>query len=118
MASQLPMNPLPTGYWERPVNMMNSNWNTISGNWFGYQSFTNAGYGYNMTGNYDPYTQIVNTPHVLWTTPLAPGGLIGGEYGDTLTATSTQPHNTNLNLKKSSWTAYSTTLYTSLATLP
>jgi outer membrane protein assembly factor BamB len=84
MASQLPMNPLPTGYWQRPVNMMNSNWNTISGNWFGYQSYTNAGYGYNMTGNYDPYTQIVNAPHVLWTTPLAAGGLIGGEYGNTL----------------------------------
>ena len=84
MASQLPYNPLPTTYWQRPINMMNSNWNTISGNWFGMNDFTNAGYGYNMTGNFDPYVQIVNAPHVLWTTPLAPGGLIGGEYGDTL----------------------------------
>ena len=84
MASSLPENPLPTGYWQRPINMMNNNWNTISGNWFGDQSFTNAGYGYNMTGNFDPYTQMPTTAHVLWTTPLAPGGLIGGEYGGTL----------------------------------
>ncbi len=83
-ATSLPNNPLPTDYWQRPINMMNNNWNTISGNWFGMQAYTNAGYGYNMTGNFDPYVQIVNTPHVLWTTPLAPGGLIGGEYGDTL----------------------------------
>jgi hypothetical protein len=79
-----PENPLPTDYWQRPINMMNNNWNTISGNWFGMQSYTNAGYGYNMTGNYDPYTTLPNAPHVLWTTPLAPGGLIGGEYGGTL----------------------------------
>ena len=83
-AVSTPQNPLPTDYWQRPINMMNNNWNTISGSWFGMQSFTNAGYGYNMTGNFHPYTTIANAPHVLWTTPLAPGGLIGGEYGDTL----------------------------------
>jgi outer membrane protein assembly factor BamB len=83
-ATQLPMNPLPTDYWQRPINMMNNNWNTISGSWFGFNSFTNAGFGYNMTGNFDPYTQLPNSAHVLWTTPIAPGGLIGGEYGNTL----------------------------------
>ncbi|MGD6850424.1 MAG: PQQ-binding-like beta-propeller repeat protein [Candidatus Bathyarchaeia archaeon] len=83
-AESLPTNPLPTDYWQRPINMMNNNWNTISGNWFGMHAYVNAGLGYNMTGNYDPYTEIVNTPHVLWTTPLAPGGLIGGEFGGTL----------------------------------
>jgi outer membrane protein assembly factor BamB len=83
-ATSLPNNPLPTDYWQRPISMMNNNWNTISGNWFGMQAYTNAGYGYNMTCNYHPYVEIVNTPHVLWTTPLAPGGLIGGEYGGTL----------------------------------
>jgi len=83
-ATSLPTNPLSTDYWQRPINMMNNNWNTISGNWFGMNAFTNAGYGYNMTGNFDPYVQLANSPHILWTTPLAPGGLIGGEYGDTL----------------------------------
>ncbi len=83
-ATSLPDNPLPTDYWQRPINMQNQYWNTISGNWFGLQSYTNAGYGYNMTGNYAPYTQIANAPHVLWTTPLAPGGLMGGEFGNTL----------------------------------
>ena len=63
---------------------MNNNWNTISGNWFGDQSYTNAGYGYNMTGNFAPYTTLPNSAHVLWATPQAPGGLIGGEYGNTL----------------------------------
>ena len=83
-ATSLPNNPLPTEYWQRPINMMNNNWNMISGNWFGMQSFTNAGYGYNMTGNYQPYTTLPNTAHVIWTTPLAPGGLMGGEYGGSL----------------------------------
>jgi outer membrane protein assembly factor BamB len=79
----IPFNPLPTDYWQRPINMMNSNWNTISGNWFGTVAFTNGGLGYNATGNFNPYTTAPNTAHVLWTTPLAPGGLIGGEYGNT-----------------------------------
>ncbi|MDR1992051.1 MAG: PQQ-binding-like beta-propeller repeat protein [Nitrososphaerota archaeon] len=83
-ATRLPDNPLPTDYWQRPINMQNQYWNTISGNWFGLQAYTNAGYGYNMTGNYAPYTQVANAPHVIWTTPLAPGGLIGGEFGDSL----------------------------------
>ena len=79
----LPMNPLPTNYWQRPINMMNSNWNTVSGNWLGMMSYTNAGYGYNSTTNFNPYVQLGNSAHILWTTPLAPGGLIGGDYGDT-----------------------------------
>jgi outer membrane protein assembly factor BamB len=79
----IPFNPLPTEYWQRPINMMNSNWNTISGNWFGDVAYVNAGLGYNATGNFNPYTTAPSTAHVLWTSPLAPGGLIGGEYGDT-----------------------------------
>ena len=62
---------------------MNSNWNTISGNWLGTFAYTNAGLGYNATTNFDPYVQLANSPHILWTTPMAPGGLIGGEYGAT-----------------------------------
>ena len=36
-----------------------------------------------LRANFDPYVQLANTAHILWTTPLAPGGLIGGEYGST-----------------------------------
>ena len=82
-ATLVPFNALPTGYWQRPINMMNSNWNTISGNWLGDFTYVNAGLGYNATTNFDPYIQLANSAHVLWTTPLAPGGLIGGEFGAT-----------------------------------
>ncbi len=82
-ASTVPFNALPTSYWQRPINMMNSNWAPISGNWLGQFAYTNAGLGYNATTNFDPYVQLSNSAHVLWTTPLAPGGLIGGEYGAT-----------------------------------
>jgi outer membrane protein assembly factor BamB len=82
--STIPFQPLPTNYWTRPINMMNNNWNMISGNWFGDVPYVNAGYGYNATGQFDPY--MINAPttcHILWQTPIGPGGLIGGEYGNT-----------------------------------
>ena len=83
-ATTIPFNPLPTSYWTRPINMNNNGWNMISGNWFGLNDLGNAGRGYNSTSNYDPYMQDApSTSHILWTTPLAPGGLIGGEYGNT-----------------------------------
>ena len=81
--ASLPVTPLPTNYWTRPINMMNNNWNMISGNWFGDVPYVNAGYGYNTTGQFDPY--MINAPttsHILWQTPIRPGGLIGGEYGN------------------------------------
>ncbi len=71
----LPSNPLPTGYWSRPIFAQNNNWYSIGGNWLG------AG-AYNATGNFAPYTAAPNTGHIVWTKPYAPGGLIGGEYGD------------------------------------
>ncbi len=71
----LAMNPLPTEYWSRPVFAQNINWYKIAGNWLG------AG-AYNATGNFAPYTKAPNTGHIVWTKPYAPGGLIGGEFGD------------------------------------
>jgi outer membrane protein assembly factor BamB len=79
----LPFNPLPASYWERPINMMNTNWNTISGNWLGLMALTNGGWGYNCATNFNPYSTAPNTPHIVWAKSFAPGGLIGGEYGDT-----------------------------------
>jgi len=77
-----PENPVPTDYWTRPINAANRNWNTISGPWLirGYnstyvQGASDSGKGYN------PYSQAPRTPHVVWTSELALGGLIGGEYG-------------------------------------
>jgi len=74
--------PLPTGYWERPINSMNREWASIAGNWYGLRStsFGNTGM-YSHQGNYNPYTTAPNTAHVIWTRPIAFGGQIGGELG-------------------------------------
>jgi outer membrane protein assembly factor BamB len=78
-----PDNPLPTGYWQNPVNSMNRNWYSIAGNWLGLGGTTFAVTGmYNSNnGNFNPYTTAPDTAHVLWTKPLAFGGQIGGESG-------------------------------------
>jgi outer membrane protein assembly factor BamB len=77
----LPTNPLPTGYWQRPIFANNLAWYTISGNWLGGGTGGNAGCTYNSTSNFVPYSKAPNTAHIVWTRPYAPGGLIGGEFG-------------------------------------
>ena len=79
-----PTAPLPTSYWQTPIYGENINWNTISGNWLGLHSvgFTMATGEYNESGNYNPYTTAPTSAHILWTTSLAFGGLIGGEFGN------------------------------------
>jgi PQQ-like domain len=71
----LPTTPLPTQYWSRPIFAENTRWYSISGNWLGAGS-------YNATMNFNPYTTAPNTAHVVWTQEYAPGGLIGGDFGD------------------------------------
>jgi hypothetical protein len=77
-----PQNPLPSSYWSRPINAENNNWYSIGGSWlgFGQSTFANTGM-YNSSGNYNPYTSAPNSPHILWTKPIAFGGIMGGEYG-------------------------------------
>jgi hypothetical protein len=86
-ASEYPFTPLPTTYWQAPVNANNvQNWYAITGPWLGLgqQSFDSTG-AYNATagsgpggGNYNPYTAAPTTGHILWTTPWAEGGVAGG----------------------------------------
>ncbi len=82
-----PAVPLPTSYWERPIYGENNNWNVISGNWLGLglSTFANTGM-YNSSANYNPYTTAPNSPHIIWTRPVAFGGIIGGEFGNTETS--------------------------------
>ena len=81
------VNPLPTQYWTRPIYGENNAWSVIGGNWLGLAASTFATTGmYNATGNYNPYTRAPNSAHILWTKPEAFGGIIGGEYGSSLTA--------------------------------
>ncbi len=77
-----PQTPLPQNYWSRPVFDMNTNWNSISGPWLGTGLTARMQSYYNAAGNYAPYTLAPNTAHIMWTKPYAPGGLIGGQYGN------------------------------------
>ena len=76
-----PSTPLPTGYWQRPIYAENLDWYQISGNWYGYSMQSHGGAYYNISGNFNPYTMGPNSAHVLWTKPMANGGIIGGEFG-------------------------------------
>ena len=78
----LPQNPvpLPTDYWQRPIEWQNQFWWAISGNWF-------ATTQWNTTANFNPYTYAPQSAHIVWTKsisgPLAFGGQIGGAlYSD------------------------------------
>jgi hypothetical protein len=83
----LPLNPIPTNYWTRPVQSGNVLWSPLTGNWlgFGASSFASTG-KYNITGNYNPYSQAPKAAHIMWTKPVAFGGLVGGEFGGTDTS--------------------------------
>ncbi|MGA2682751.1 MAG: PQQ-binding-like beta-propeller repeat protein [Candidatus Bathyarchaeia archaeon] len=83
----LPQTPLPTNYWTRPVQSVNGLWSTITGNWLGLSAYAFATTGvYNITGNYNPYTIAPKTAHIIWTRPVAFGGLVGGEFGGSETS--------------------------------
>ena len=83
----IPTVPLPTTYWSRPIESVNTLWYTISGNWLGLGQLFLANTGaYNASSHYNPYTTAPTTAHVLWTKPEAFGGLIGGEFGGELTS--------------------------------
>jgi hypothetical protein len=63
---------------------MNTEWYRIGGNWLGLASSTFHTTGlYNASGNFAPYTTAPNTPHIIWTRPIKPGGQLGGEFGGT-----------------------------------
>jgi hypothetical protein len=77
----IPNNPLPTGYWTRPIYGENKGWNTIADNWlmngYDYQSRS-----FTIASTFSPYTSAPESPHVLWTTPIEFGGELGGQFGD------------------------------------
>jgi outer membrane protein assembly factor BamB len=74
-----PAAPIPADGWNYPINPENREWASLSGAW------TRS--NFNITkGCYNPYTQGVYSPHILWTLPPYSGvaGLVGGEYGASL----------------------------------
>ena len=74
--------PLPTNYWQTPINAMNvHNWYAIGG-----ASLNLGGAGkYNTTANFNPYTTAPKSAHIFWTKPEAFGGVLGGQFGGTTT---------------------------------
>jgi hypothetical protein len=77
-----PENPLPSGYWERPINAQNRDWWSISGNYYGVVLVSPGrqnGHSLNY-GKFAPYTTGPNTAHIMWTKSITFGGLVGGEF--------------------------------------
>jgi outer membrane protein assembly factor BamB len=70
--------PLPTEYWTRPIYGENTDWWSISSNWLGSGS---PGYGGMVGPNMRCFPGDAvgpETAHVMWTMPLQPGGVVGG----------------------------------------
>ena len=63
---------LPTEYWSRPINAQHYEWSTISANWLSIPPNKIAANNENAP----------ESSHILWTKPLAMGGLTGGFLGD------------------------------------
>jgi len=88
-ATGVSVSPLPTNYWQTPINALNvNNWYAIGGPYLGLYMGYSAGKGasnYNTTTNFNPYTTAPLTSHIMWTRPVAFGGAIGGDAGGTTT---------------------------------
>ena len=63
----LPQTPLPTDYWQTPVYSTNLEWYSLLNNWLG-----------GVGGGAPTSTTGPLSAHILWTKPLAFGGLSGG----------------------------------------
>jgi outer membrane protein assembly factor BamB len=71
-----PDTPLPSGYWQRPIEGENRLWSSLGGYWLGAP--LQFGNGYDATGCFNPYTTAPNSAHIVWTKPLQFGGIVGG----------------------------------------
>ncbi len=78
--SNYPTTPLPTSYWTRPIYGTNSNWYTISSNWLGSGAPGYSGYSFGGSAQSSFPGDAVGplTSHVMWTTPIQGGGVVGG----------------------------------------
>jgi hypothetical protein len=79
--NRIPNNPLPSGYWTRPINGENKGWNAIADNWL-MQAYDRTGWSTHSTTVFAPLTSAPNSAHVLWTRSIDFGGIVGGSFGD------------------------------------
>ena len=69
--------PLPTEYWTRPIEAQNTYWYTIASNWLGAADFSSSG-SPQIYKDFQPDGIAPNSAHIMWTTPINDGGLVGG----------------------------------------
>ena len=62
--------PLPTEYWTRPIEGQNTNWWKVASNWLGAPQVIDR--------IVQPDGIGPNSAHVMWTKPIAAGGVVGG----------------------------------------
>ncbi|MFB3888855.1 MAG: PQQ-binding-like beta-propeller repeat protein [Candidatus Bathyarchaeia archaeon] len=73
--------PIPTDYWTRPINGQNRAWAPIAGDWL-MSGYNATGKTFDAAFGFNPYTQAPRSAHIMWTKPLAFGGIVGGYMGD------------------------------------
>jgi outer membrane protein assembly factor BamB len=77
--SYLPLAPLPTEYWTRPIYGENTFWFTVASNWLGSGA---PGYGGMIGPNQRQFTDSAigsQTNHIMWTKEVQPGGVVGDD---------------------------------------
>jgi hypothetical protein len=84
-AAGQPSTPLPTGYWQRPIESENREWASIAGSWLGMPSQSLFVGSTTVDGViiWQKYSTAPSSAHIVWTKPLKMGGLVGGDtdYG-------------------------------------
>ena len=66
--------PYPTDeYWTRPISGLNAEWRYKVGDWLGVDPGGNS---------FEPYVTGPQSAHVMWTEPIAPSGVVGGNFND------------------------------------
>ena len=67
--------PVTEEYWERPLNMLNRNWNVLAANWLAGAAQT-CGPTTDFQWGKGP-----ETAHIMWTTPMWAGGIMDARFG-------------------------------------
>ncbi len=70
--------PLPTAYWTYPIEGQNTYWYTVASNWLGTPYIIGASPGTHSAGMLQPDGTAPTSAHVMWTTPIQYGGVVGG----------------------------------------
>ncbi|HLC01166.1 MAG TPA: PQQ-binding-like beta-propeller repeat protein [Candidatus Bathyarchaeia archaeon] len=70
--------PLPSEYWTRPIEGQNTDWYSVASNWLGTPYIPGANAAFGIPGAYQPDGSAPNSAHIMWTKPIAYGGVVGG----------------------------------------